>query len=366
MEPIPFGDLKRQYLSLKKEIDNTISCVLEKGWFILGQEVEKFEQEFADYCGKRYGIGVGNGTDAVFLTLLALNIKEGDEVITVANTAIPCISAIVASKARPVFVDVGEDYLIDVNKIEEKITNRTRAIMPVHLYGQVCDMHKILEIAEKHNIPTVEDCCQAHGAEYKGKKCPIGDIGAFSFYPSKNLGCFGDGGMILTNNKELAEKLKMIRNYGQSDKYNAKIHGHNSRLDEMQAAILRIKLSYLDKWNEKRRNIASYYNSKLKNDKIFDIPLEKEDRKHIYHLYVVRTDKRNELRDYLKENNIGTDIHYPIPLHLQEAYKYLGYKEGELPNTEKYSKEILSLPIFPELTDEEIERVFETIIKFLK
>ena len=356
---IPFGDLKRNYLSLEKEIDKAIKGVLNKGWFILGKEVRLFEEKFVEYCGKKQGIGVGNGTDALFLALKAYGIEEGDEVITVPNTAVPTISAIVDTGAKPVFVDIGEDYLIDVNKIEEKISDKTKAILPVHLYGQACDMDSILEIAREKNLVVVEDCCQAHGAEYKGKKVPIGETGCFSFYPSKNLGAYGDSGMVITDNEEVAEKIKKLRNYGQMKDYKSEIHGHNSRLDDIQAAILNVKLRYLDKWNAKRREIANNYRNLLEN--IVEIPIEREYGKHVYHLYVVRHKNRDELKEFLKNAEIGTAIHYPIPCHLQPAYSYLGHKEGDFPIAEKYAKEILSLPIFPELKNSEVERIGEVI-----
>jgi len=360
---IPFGNLKKHYVSIKQDIDETIFRVLNRGWFILGEEVEKFEKEFSNFCGKKYGVGVGNGTDALILALKALNIGEGDEVITVPNTAIPTVSAIISTGAKPRFVDIGEDYLIDVKKIEKAINENTKAIIPVHLFGQACDMDPIIKISERYNLAIIEDCCQAHGAEYKGKRVPISDIGCFSFYPSKNLGGFGDGGMILTDYESLYNKLKMMRNYGQSDKYHAESQGQNTRLDELQAAILRTKLRYLNGWNEKRRKYASLYSSLLKDTKI-DTPIENKGKNHIYHLYVIRSKERDKLQEYLKSKGIGTAIHYPIPLHLQKAYKYLGYKEGDFPLSEKYQKEILSLPIYPELTEEEIKEVIKTVKDF--
>ncbi len=359
---IPFGDLKRQYFSLEKEIDKAVKKVNSRGWFILGEEGREFEKEFSEYCGEKYGIGVASGTDALIIVLKALGIWEGDEVITVPNTAIPTVSAIVSSGAKPVFVDIREDYLIDPGKIEKSITKKTKAIMPVHLYGQACDMEHILEIAGSYGLAVIEDCCQAHGTEYKKKKVPIGEIGCFSFYPSKNLGANGDGGMIITSDDKLEEKLRMLRDYGQKEKFKTEIHGMNSRLDEIQASILRIKLPYLDKWNKKRRKIAFFYNSELKN--LVKIPDEYKRNNHIYHLYVIRTDKRDNLQKFLKEKEIGTAIHYPIPLHLQPAYSFLGYKEGDFPNAEKYAKEILSLPCFPELKNKEMGEIATSIKEF--
>lgn len=359
---INFGDLKRNYFSIKKETDEAVERVLSSGWFILGKELESFEKEFANYCGKKYGVGVGNGTQALELALKSFGIGNGDEVITIPNTSPFTVLGIIESGAKPVFVDVGEDYLIDVKKIEKAINEKTKAIIPVHLYGQACDMALIIEIAEKHNLIVIEDCCQAHGAEYNGKKVPVSDIGAFSFYPSKNLGAFGDAGIIVTNNEKINEKIRALRNGGQKIRDYVEFVGINSRLDEMQAAVLRVKLKYLDKWNEKRREIAKRYNEELKN--FAEQPIENKNRKHVYHLYVVRNEKRDELKRYLAEMGIETGVHYSIPLHLEKAFSYLGYKEGDFPKTEKYAREILSLPMYPELTEEEIEKVIKTIREF--
>lgn len=360
---IPLGDLKRQHAEIKKEVEEAVQRVLDSGWFILGKETEEFEKEFAEYCGASFGVGVGNGTDAIFLALKSLDIGQGDEVITAANTAIPTVSAIVASGAKPVLIDCGEDYLIDVNQIEGKITEKTKAIIPVHLYGQVCNMDRILEIAKERNVSVIEDCAQAHGAEYKGEKVPISNIGCFSFYPSKNLGADGDGGMIVTNNEETAKKLKLIRNYGQEGTYSSIRQGYNSRLDEIQAAILGVKLKHLDKWNAKRRKLAEVYNSLLLDSNVL-LSIIHEDRKSIFHLFVVRSQKRDELINFLKEKGISAKIHYPVPIHLQKGFKHLGYVEGDFPITEKFSKEILSLPMFPELTEGEVKKICETMKKF--
>ena len=360
---IPLGDLKRQQESIIDEVKDAVNRVLNRGWFVLGKELENFEKQFANYCGEEFGIGVGNGTDAIFLALKALNIGVGDEVITAANTAIPTVSAIVATGAKPVLVDCREDYLIDVNQIELKITEKTKAIIPVHLYGQACDMDRVLEIAKAKNLDVIEDCAQAHGAEYNGKKVPIGDIGCFSFYPSKNLGADGDGGMVVTNNPELDKKLRLIRNYGQEKVYSSIMQGYNSRLDEIQAAILSVKLKYLDKWNEKRKKLADFYNSLL-SEKIIK-PKIYNNRSHIFHLYVIRSEKQDELLNYLKEKEIAGKIHYPVPIHLQKGFKHLGYNMGDFPVAEKFSKEILSLPIFPELTEKEVRKVCEEINNFM-
>ena len=355
-------DLTRQYNSLKEEIDGAIQDVLNSGFFILGEKLEKFELEFRNYIGSKYGFGVASGTDALHLALVAVGIKKGDEVITVSNTAVPTICAIVASGAIPVFVDADESYNIDVNKIEEKITERTKVILPVHLYGQSCDMEKIMETARRYNLKVIEDCAQAHGEEYNGKKVgTIGDVGCFSFYPTKNLGAYGDGGFIVTNDLGIAEKIRLLRNYGETSKYENKIHGINSRLDEMQAAVLSIKLKYLEQWNEKRRNIARIYDELLKSA---ETPKKNQYSNHVYHQYVIRAKDRERLREFLKGNGVGTMIHYPKPAHLQEAYEYLGYRRGDLPNTERYSQEVLSLPMYPELTEEEARYIAEKINQF--
>jgi len=362
---IPTVDLKRQYYSIKEEIDNAIKNVLESGYFILGENVKLFEDEFSRYCNAKYGIGVASGTDALQLALRACGISRGDEVITVSNTAFPTAIAISYTGAKPVFVDVDETYTMDASRVEEKINEKTKAILPVHLYGQPADMDPILEIAKKHDLYVIEDACQAHGAEYKGRKVgSIGDIGCFSFYPTKNLGAYGDGGFITTNNEELAERLKLLRNYGQIERYNHAIKGYNSRLDEIQAAILRVKLKRLDKWNELRRRNAKLY-SELIGEKVI-VPFERENSTHVYHLYVIRTKQRDELRKWLKSRGILTDVHYPTPIHLQKAYADLGLGEGSLPVTEKYANEILSLPMFPELTEEEISHIADAINEFEK
>lgn len=361
---IKFMDLNRIHEPLKEEIMNAIEEIIDNNAYILGKKVEEFENNFAGFHNINYGIGVDSGTSALELALKALDIGEGDEVIIPANTFIATASAVVFVNAKPVLVDCDENYLIDVKEIEKAITAKTKAIIPVHLYGQACDMDEILEIAGKHNLKVIEDCCQAHGAEYKGRKIPIGDIGCFSFYPSKNLGGMGDGGVILTNNKEIAEKLRMLRNYGQSEKYHHDFFGYNSRLDAIQAAVLDIKLKDLGKWNNYRKVAAGKYKELLKKIPGVILPEEKLDRNHVYYLFVIRTDKRDELMNKLKEKGVETGVHYPIPIHLQKSYEWLGYREGDFPLTEKFSKEILSLPIFPGINDEEIKYVCEKIREF--
>lgn len=362
---IPFIDLKREYTEIKGEIDRAIQRVIENGTFVLGEEVKKFEKEFSNYVGSKYAIGVNSGSDAIFLTLKALGISKGDEVITVSHTFISTVDAIVRNDATPVFVDIDpETYCIDVEKIEEKITKRTKAILPVHIYGHPADMDSIVEIAEAHGLHVIEDACQAHGAEYKGRKIGgIGDAGCFSFYPVKNLGAYGDGGMIVTDNEELAMKLKMLRSNGQQQKYHHDFIGVNSRLDEIQAAILRVKLQYLDRWNSKRREIAKLYSEFLACNEIAT-PIEKQ-AKHVYHLYVIRHKNRDSLQQHLLENGIQTLIHYPIPVHKQKAYLNL-CSSYHLPVTETSCKEILSLPMFPQLTRKEVEYVITAVTSFCK
>lgn len=358
---IPFVDLKSEYALISEEVAPAIQRVLESGWFIFGEELEGFEKEFSQYIGTKYGVGVNSGSDALFLALKALGIGEGDEVITVSHTFISTVDAIGRNGAKPVFVDIDPDtYCIDVTKIEQAITDKTKAILPVHLYGYPVNMDPIMEIAQKHKLCVIEDSCQAHGAEYKGKKTgSIGTVGCFSFYPAKNLGAYGDGGMAATNDERLAEKLRMLRNYGQPTKYCHDFIGVNSRLDEIQAAILRVKLKYLDEWNERRRKIARLYN-KFFEDSDVVTPIEKEYSNHVYHLYVIRHKDRDELQQYLLKNKIQTQVHYPIPVHKQKAYSDSG-GDAQLPVTEKICSEILSLPIYPSLKDKELEYIADTI-----
>jgi dTDP-4-amino-4,6-dideoxygalactose transaminase len=364
---IPVSDLKRQYLSIKKEVDQAINKVFEDSWFILGKQAENFEKEFGSYIGVQNAVAVGSGTEALHLALVASGIGRGDEVITVPNTAVFTVSAITFAGAKPVFVDIDEDYqLMDSSKIEKAITKNTKAIIPVHLYGQCADMDAIMKIARKYKLIVIEDACQAHGAQYKGKKAgAMGDFGAFSFYPSKNLGAYGDGGIITTNNTAMAEKLKMLRNGGQEKRYFHKIKGYNSRLDEIQAAVLRVKLKYLDKWNDMRRKNAHIYDNLITNSKIIK-PKEAPYCRHVYHLYVVRASKRDELSKYLKENGIQTLIHYPVPVHRQEAYLDLGIKKGRYKTAETCAKQILSLPMFPELSEKEIQTVANALNNYKK
>lgn len=360
---ISFSGLIEQYNDIKDEIIPAIGRVLDSGWYILGKELKDFEEEFAQFCGSRYTVGCASGTEAIALSLMALDIGIGDEVITVPNTAVPTVSAISMTGAIPVFVDINDDCLIDPKKIEKAVTERTRAIIPVHLYGRMADMDEILKIAGSYKLKVVEDACQAHGAGYNGKMAgTLGDTGCFSFYPTKNLGCFGDGGAVITNNKEIYDRLIMRRNYGQADRYLNKIKGINSRLDEIQAAVLRVKLRCLAKWNEQRRNIAHIYDMQLKD--VCIRPVEREGCYDVFHIYVIRVKNRDKLQLYLKENGIDTLIHYPIPVHLQEAYRFLHYKVGDFPTAEQLSKEILSLPIHPYLSSDNMEYICGKILEY--
>src|SRR3989344_4823715 len=361
---IPFFDYRRQLESIRPKIDQAIWRVLDSGKLILGEEVRKFENEFAKYIGLDYAVGVNSGTDAIKIALRALGIGLGDEIITVANTAVPTVSAIREVGAVPVFVDVVEDYNIDASKIAEKINKKTRAILAVHLYGMPCSIKEIVKIAKTNKIFLVEDCAQAHGATYMGKKVgSFGDIACFSFYPTKNLGAYGDGGMIVTSNKKLADTARRLRMYGMEKTYSAREEGYNSRLDELQAAILNMKLSYLDGWNVRRKEIARYYFKNIKNKHIA-LPRLKTGYSHAFHLFVIRTKVREQLERYLKQNGVGYGIHYPFPIHRQKAYGFLGYKKGELPATERAAKEVLSLPVFPELTDKELRSIVAKINTF--
>jgi dTDP-4-amino-4,6-dideoxygalactose transaminase len=351
---IPFFSLKREYAEMQQEISEATERVFRSGRFVLGDEGAAFETEFSTYVGAKHGIGVNSGSDALFLTLKALGTDETSEVITVSHTFVSTVDSIARCGAKPVFVDVEPDtYCINTAKIEEKITERTKVILPVHLYGHPANMDQILKIAKQHGLSVVEDACQAHGAEYKGKKTgSLGDAGCFSFYPVKNLGACGDGGIVTTSNSSLAEKVKLLRNYGQSKKYYHDLVGINSRLDELQAAILRVKLSRLDDWNEKRRRLAQLYKEILGQTDVM-LPSEKRYAKHAYHLFVIRLAGRDNCQRFLQKGGVQTQIHYPIPVHKQKAYAaFEGTKD--LSVTQTISNEILSLPLYPSLTDEEV------------
>ena len=354
---------KAQYLSHKNDIDAAIFRVLDSGRYVLGNEVLSLEEEFARYIGVTHGIGVGSGTEALHLALAACGIGVGDEVITVSHTAVATVAAIKLAGATPVLVDIEPNFFtLDPSKLKAAITPKTKAIIPVHLYGQSVDLDPILEIARKRNLYVIEDCAQAHGATYKEKRVgSLSDISCFSFYPTKNVGALGDGGIVVTNNAKLAKKAKLLREYGWGERYISHMSGWNSRLDEIQAAILRIKLSHLDEDNVKRVSIAKGYYYGLKKIGL-KLPEQRVGCKHIYHQFVIRTEKRDELLSFLKSKDIMALIHYPVPIHLQPAYDNLRY-DG-LRETEKASKEILSLPIYPELLDSETKTVIDVINRF--
>jgi dTDP-4-amino-4,6-dideoxygalactose transaminase len=366
---IAFVDLKAQYESIKSEVDTAIREVIAKSAFIGGSYLASFENAFAKLCQVKHCVGVGNGTDALYIALRALDIGAGDEVITVANSFIATSEAITMTGARVVFVDMNpETYNIDVTKIEEKISPRTKAIIPVHLYGRPADMDPILAIAKKHNLRIVEDAAQAHGAVYKARPIGgLGDIAGFSFYPGKNLGAYGDGGAIVTDDDNLAERARMIANHGRMDKYNHKLEGVNSRLDGLQSAILEVKLKHLSEWTEMRRRNARLYNTYLKDSNVAT-PTEPDDVKAVYHLYVIRVNggRRNVLQNHLKSHGIATGIHYPIALPNLLAYRYLNHSENDFAQATRASREILSLPMFPELKEAEIAYVAEKIQDFIK
>ena len=362
---IPFVSFRPLEQELNVELRNAFNRVFERSWYIDGIEDKAFEEAFAKYCGTDYCVGCGNGLDALMLTLKALDIKEDDEVIVPSNTYIATALAVTYVGATPIFVEPDiRTFNINPNLIEEKITNKTKAIMPVHLYVQACDMDPIVEIAKKHKLYIIEDCAQAHGATYKGKKVgTFGVAAGFSFYPGKNLGALGDAGATVTNNKELAQKLKALGNYGSDYKYHHIYKGTNSRLDELQAAFLAAKLPLMDKVNADRRRIANRYLNEIKNPEVI-LPFVMEECEHVWHVFAIRSQKREELSLYLEQNEIGTNKHYPIPMHLQECYKDLGIKKGELPIAQEISATELSLPLYYGMTDEEITYVVERINAF--
>ena len=362
---IPFVDLQSQYQSIKAEADAAVLAVMQRGDFVLGGAVSDFERIFAEYCGAKYAVGVDSGYSALELIVRAYGIGPGDEVITAANTFIATTLAISNTGATPVLVDIDpETYNIDPAKIAAAITPRTRAIMPVHLYGQPVDMDPIMAIARKHGLYVFEDAAQGSGARYKGRRVgSLGHAAAFSFYPGKNLGAYGDGGMVVTDDAEVAEKVRLLRNIGQRVKYYHEVKGFNHRLDTIQAAVLKVKLPHLDGWNAERRRAAASY-AEMLADLPLITPRTADYAEHIFHLYVVRVHNREPLMEYLKERGIATGLHYPIPIHLQPAYSELGYKAGDFPITEAYAETILSLPIFPELTDEKVAYVVDAIRAF--
>jgi dTDP-4-amino-4,6-dideoxygalactose transaminase len=355
---IPFLDLKAQYHSIKPEIDAAVFGILESSQFVLGEEVAAFERNFATYCGATQAIAVNSGTSALHLALLAAGVGPGDEVITIPFTFVATVSAIGYAGAKAVFVDVDPvSFTMDPAQLEAAITPRTKAILPVHLYGQMADMDAILAIANRHGIPVIEDACQAHGAEYKGRRAgSLGVSGCFSFYPGKNLGAYGEGGIVVTSNDEHARKIRMLRDWGQEKRYHHVMKGFNYRMDGMQGAILRVKLRYLEQWTEARRSHARLYDSLLDGSDV-QIPAEVAGRRHVYHIYAVRTMDRANLERSLHAEGVQTGLHYPIPVHLQEAHRDLGYHRGDFPQSEAAADQVLSLPIFPEMTPTQVEQV---------
>lgn len=370
---IPSFSLTRQNQNLKKQINEAIAQLVEKGAFILGDNVKRLESNIASLCGTKYGIGVANGSDALYLALLACGIGPGDEVITTPFTFFATAGSIARTGAKPVFVDIDPETLnINPSTLKSKITTHTKAIIPVHLYGCPCDMDPIMEIADKYNLKVIEDAAQALGAKYKKKKvCGIGDAGCISFFPTKNLGAFGDGGMVVTNDAKIAERVRMLRVHGAKVKYYHDVLGCNSRLDEIQAAVLSIKLVYLNDWLAKRREIARLYNELLREiadkcDMDIKLPVEPPYAYHIYHQYTVQTENRSKLQKHLKDYGIGSAVYYPLPLHLQKVFKDLGYKRGDFPVSEIACEKVLSLPMFPELTTEEVWKVIECVKCYFK
>lgn len=363
---VPFVDLKAQYQTIASPVDEAIRRVVADADFVLGKDVKKFEREFADFCEAEYAVGVDSGTSALELALRAYGIGEGSEVITVSHTFVATVAAISYTGARPVLVDIDQDtYNIDTRKIEAAITDRTKAVVPVHLYGQSADLEPLLAIARNHNLIVIEDACQAHGARYKGRRVgALSDMGCFSFYPGKNLGAYGDAGMVVTNDKEAAERVRLLRNYGQTQKYQHTIMGYNRRLDSLQAAVLRVKLQHLDEWNASRQRAARLYDKLLENAQGIKTPYVAEESSHAYHLYVVQHPQRDRLMGYLRDQGVATGLHYPTPVHLQPCYEELGLGSGALPVTEALASRVLSLPMFAEITNEQIQYVCEHITRF--
>jgi dTDP-4-amino-4,6-dideoxygalactose transaminase len=364
---VPFVDLQTQFQSLKKDVLPAMEKVMARAAFVLGAEVDEFEKAFAQFCGAPYCVGVSSGCDALLIAIKALGLGPGDEIITVANTYIATALSITAAGAKPVLVDCLEDtYEIDPAAVRAAVTPRTKAIIPVHLYGQAADMDPLREIAAKHGLKVIEDAAQAHGATYKGRPCgTLGDVGCFSFYPGKNLGAYGDGGAIVTADPKIAEFARQFRNYGQTKKYYHDSVGWNSRLDTVQAAVLLTKLKHLAAWNEARRRHAAAYRERLK-DLPLVLPAAVPGNEHIYHLFVIRVAKRDALLEVLGRQGISCGIHYPIPVHLQKAYAHLGHRAGSFPVSERVAPEILSLPMYPELTEEQLGCVCDAIRAFLK
>lgn len=364
MDKIMTNRLDRGFYMYQEEFETKALEVLRSGWYVLGNEVKEFEKEFADYIGAKHCVGLASGLDALWIAFRILGIGKGDEVIVQANTYIASVMGITINGATPVFVEPDEYYNIDADKIEEKITERTKAVLVVHLYGQASNMKKIVDICKKHDLRLVEDCAQSHGAQFDGQTTgTFGDIGCFSFYPSKNLGAFGDAGAIITNDDSIAENVRVFRNYGSEKRYYNKVVGANSRLDELQAGLLRVRLNHLDELIDEKKVICEKYLEELKNDKII-LPDIRDGATHIWHQFVLRTEYRDELIEYLDNKGIGTIIHYPIPPHLSEAYRYLGVKKGSLPITEKYAESVVSIPLYNGMKQEEQSYIIDAINKF--
>lgn len=364
---VPLVDLRAQYDSIKQDIDTAVQEIINTSQFILGEPVEKFEQELAQFCGVPFAVGTSSGTSALFLALKAYGIGPGDEVITVPNSFIATVSSIIHVGATPVFVDVDKDTLLmDPTLIEKAITPKTKAILPVHLYGQTCEMDEILEIAKKHNLYVIEDAAQAIDAEYKGRKIPLGDTAIFSFFPAKNLGAYGDAGAVVTKDKNIADIVRKLRNHGRISKYESDMLGYGARIDALHAAILKTKLKHLGKWSLLRNHNAKFYTELLKELPQVKTPVVKEHNKPVFHLYVIEVEARDRLKQELNNKGIGAEVHYPLPLHLQSALAYLGYKEGSFPVTENAAKKILSLPMYPELPAQHIYDIVAIIKEVLK
>lgn len=356
--------LDRQYFMHQKEYEDKVLDVLRSGYYILGNEVKAFEKEFAEYIGTKYCVGLANGLDALWISIKLLGIKEGDEVLVQANTYIATVMGITMNGATPIFVEPNEFHNMDDSNIETYITPKTKAILVTHLYGQATKMDKIIEVCEKHNLTLIEDCAQSHGAQYKNQMTgSIGYVGCFSFYPSKNLGCFGDGGAIVTNDEQFAEKVKTYRNYGSQKRYYNETIGTNSRLDELQAALLRVKLTHIHELTEERERLAQRLLNEVKNP-LIELPKVDQDCTHVWHLFVIQTDLREAFMNYLSEHEIQSLIHYPIPPHLQEAYADLGYKVGDFPISERLAKRVLTLPLYNGMTQEEMDYLIQTINNF--
>lgn len=384
---VPLNDLKLAYQALKPEIDAAVARVLERGWYLLGEELAAFETEFAAWCGARFGVGVANGTEAIWLALAAAGVEPGDEVLTVANAGVPPVAAVELAGARPVFCDVAPDtHAMDPERAAAAITPRTRAVLVVHLFGHPAELAPLLDLAARHGIPLIEDASQAHGATYRGggparpdappsrtagaaagtprRVGAFGRAGAFSCYPTKNLGALGDAGVVVTDDEHLAERLRLLRQYGWRERYWSVVRGVNSRLDELQAAVLRVKLRHLDRLNAARRALAARYRAGLADLPGLELPAEAPWADHVYHLFVVQTDRRDALLRHLRARGVGAGVHYPVPAHLQPAYRDLGYRPGALPVTERLAERVLSLPLYPELKPAQVDYVIEQVRAF--